>query len=179
MSGPDPDGPETKGHVDDDQLHRVTRGDGQVFRSVDLGRVAGCDAESRAFAAAQLNGQLRPTSLRQSASDELPTLLPMLRRLPRRFDRITNALEHGRLGVGVRLFADPRDRRFLTTLIHQILLAFLGAATGVMAVLLLGSTGGPRLRATVSLFQALGYNLLVVSAVLILRVLGMIFRPPR
>jgi ubiquinone biosynthesis protein len=81
--------------------------------------------------------------------------------------------------VGVRLFADPRDRRFLTTLIHQILLAFLGAATGVMAVLLLGSTGGPKLSATVSLFQVLGYNLLVVSAVLILRVLVMIFRPPR
>lgn len=158
-----------------------------VFRALatleaTLGRLApGFDivAESRAFAAAQLNGQLRPTSLRQSASDELPTLLPMLRRLPRRVDRITNALEHGRLGVGVRLFADPRDRRFLTTLIHQILLAFLGAATGVMAVQLLGSTGGPKLSATVSLFQVLGYNLLVVSAVLILRVLVAIFRPPR
>jgi ubiquinone biosynthesis protein len=52
-------------------------------------------------------------------------------------------------------------------------------AAGVMAVLLLGSTGGPKLSATVSLFQVLGYNLLVVSAVLILRVLVMIFRPPR
>jgi hypothetical protein len=47
-------------------------------------------------------------------------------------------------------------------------------AAGVMAVLLLGSTGGPKLSATVSLFQVLGYNLLVVSAVLILRVLVMI-----
>src|SRR6266508_855468 len=136
-------------------------------------------AESRAFAAAQLTSQLQPTSLRQAANDELPTLLPMLRRLPRRADRITNALEHGRLGLGVRLFADPRDRRFLTTLVHQILLAFLGATTGIMAVLLLGSGGGPKLSPTVSLFQVLGYNLLLVMAVLILRVLVTIFRPPR
>jgi ubiquinone biosynthesis protein len=156
-----------------------------VFRALatleaTLGRLApGFDilAESRAFAAAQLSSQLQPTSLRQAASDELPTLLPMLRRLPRRADRITNALEHGRLGVGVRLFADPRDRRFLTTLVHQILLAFLGAATGVMAVLLLGSSGGPKLSPTVSLFQVLGYNLVVLSAVLILRILVTIFRP--
>lgn len=158
-----------------------------VFRALatleaTLGRLApGFDivAESRTFAAAQLSGQLQPTSLRQAANDELPTLLPMLRRLPRRADRITNALEHGRLGLGVRLFADPRDRRFLTTLVHQILLAFLGATTGLMAVLLLGSSGGPKLSPTVSLFQVLGYNLLVVSAVLILRVLVTIFRPPR
>jgi len=158
-----------------------------VFRALatleaTLGRLApGFDivAESRTFAAAQLSGQLQPTSLRQAANDELPTLLPMLRRLPRRADRITNALEHGRLGLGVRLFADPRDRRFLTTLVHQILLAFLGATTGIMAVLLLGSSGGPKLSPTVSLFQVLGYNLLVVSAVLILRVLVTTVRPPR
>ncbi|HET7518324.1 MAG TPA: AarF/UbiB family protein [Actinomycetes bacterium] len=158
-----------------------------VFRALatleaTLGRLApGFDivAESRTFAAAQLSGQLQPTSLRQAANDELPTLLPMLRRLPRRADRITNALEHGRLGLGVRLFADPRDRRFLTTLVSQILLAFLGATTGIMAVLLLGSSGGPKLSPTVSLFQVLGYNLLLVSAVLILRVLVTIFRPPR
>jgi ubiquinone biosynthesis protein len=134
--------------------------------------------ESRTFATAQLTSQLQPTSLRQAASDELPTLLPVLRRLPRRADRITSALEHGRLGLGVRLFADPRDRRFLTALVRQILLAFLGAATGIMAVVLLATTGGPRLSPTVSLFQVLGYNLLVVSTVLVLRVLVTIFRPP-
>jgi ubiquinone biosynthesis protein len=136
-------------------------------------------AESRAFAAAQLTSQLQPTSLRQAASDELPTLLPVLRRLPRRVDRITSALEHGRLGLGMRLFADPRDRRFLTTLVSQILLTFLGATTGIMAVVLLSSSAGPSVSPAVSLFQLLGYNLLVVSAVLILRVLVTIFRPPR
>jgi hypothetical protein len=36
----------------------------------------------------------------------LATLLPMLRRLPRRVERIASAAEHGRLSVHVRLFAD-------------------------------------------------------------------------
>ncbi len=48
-----------------------------------------------------------------------------------------------------------------------------------MAVVLLGTSGGPNLSPTVSLFHLLGYNLLVVSAVLILRVLVVIFLPPR
>ncbi len=53
---------------------------------------------------------------------------------------------------------DPRDRRFLTSLVYQTLLAFLGAATGIMAVVLLGTSGGPNLSPTVSLFHLLGYN---------------------
>ena len=61
----------------------------------------------------------------------------MLRRLPRRIDRITSALEHGRLNVNVRLLGDERDRRVITTLLHQALLTLLAATTGIMAVLLL------------------------------------------
>jgi ubiquinone biosynthesis protein len=45
-----------------------------------------------------------------------------------------------------------------------------------MAVLLLGTDGGPRVTESVSLFALFGYNLLVVSAVLGLRVLVTIFR---
>ena len=48
-----------------------------------------------------------------------------------------------------------------------------------MAVLLLGTAGGPRVTATVTLYQLLGYNLLVVCAILALRVLVLIFRPDR
>jgi hypothetical protein len=39
--------------------------------------------------------------------------------------------------------------------------------------------GGPAVTATVSLYQLLGYNLLVVCAILALRVLVLIFRPDR
>jgi ubiquinone biosynthesis protein len=48
-----------------------------------------------------------------------------------------------------------------------------------MAVLLLGTGGGPRVTATVGLYQLLGDNLLVVCAILALRVLLPIFRPDR
>ena len=48
----------------------------------------------------------------------------------------------------------------------------------VLAVLLLG-TGGPSVTARVGLYQLLGYNLLVVCAILALRVLVLIFRPNR
>ena len=112
-------------------------------------------------------------------SEELATLLPMLRRLPRRIDRIAAAAESGRLGVNVRLLADDRDRRHITGLLHQALLAILGATAGLMAVLLLGTPGGPQVTASMTLYQLIGYNLLVICAVLVLRVLVLIFRLPR
>jgi len=135
--------------------------------------------EARRFATAQLTSQLHPGSLYESATEELAALLPVLRRLPRRVDHITAALEQGRLSVNVRLFADQRDRRVVTTLVHQVLLAFLGASTGITGVILLGTKNGPNLTRTVSLFAALGYTLLVISFVLILRILFIILRPER
>lgn len=135
-------------------------------------------AASRQFAAAHVTDRLAPEALRRTATEELATLLPMLRRLPRRIDRIAAAAESGRLGLNVRLFADERDRRHLTGLLHQALLAILGATAGLMAVLLLGTPGGPKVTASISLFQLFGYNLLVISAVLVLRVLVLVFRLP-
>jgi len=45
-------------------------------------------AEARRFAAALFGEQLSPDALRKIAADELVALLPVLRRLPRRVDRI-------------------------------------------------------------------------------------------
>lgn len=135
-------------------------------------------AASRRFASAHVADRLTPEALRSTASEELATLLPMLRRLPRRIDRIAAAVETGRLGVNVRLLADERDRRHLTGMLQQALLTVLGASAGLMAVLLLGTPGGPKVTESVSLFQLFGYNLLVICAVLVLRVLVLIFRLP-
>ncbi|MFG1911860.1 ABC1 kinase family protein [Kribbella sp. NPDC048928] len=135
-------------------------------------------AASRQFAAAHVTDRLTPDSLRRTATEELTHLLPMLRRLPRRIDRIAAAAESGRLGVNVRLLADERDRRHFTGLLHQALLAILGATAGIMAVLLLGTPGGPKVTPTMSLFQLFGYNLLVICVVLVLRVLVLVFRLP-
>jgi ubiquinone biosynthesis protein len=135
-------------------------------------------AEARTVARDE-TARLDPAAGRQLVADELTTLLPMLRRLPRRAERIASAAEHGRLSIHVRLFADQRDRRHLTGLLHQVLLTILASTAGIMAVLLLGTPGGPAVTARVSLYQLLGYNLLVVCAILALRVLVLIFRPDR
>lgn len=133
-------------------------------------------AEARRFAAERLTEQWRTASPRQLVTDELVTLLPMLRRVPRRVDRILAATEGGRLAVNVRLFADERDRRYATGLLQQLLLTVLGATAGLMAVLLLGTSGGPVLNEDVGLYQLIGYFLLIISSVLVLRVLVLIFR---
>ena len=132
--------------------------------------------EARQYAAAHVTGQLSPRAVQKTATEELMALLPVLRRLPRRADRITGAMEQGRFSVNVRLFADERDRRVVTDLTHRFLLTLLGAATGIGAVLLIGAPGGPEITPTVSLFQVIGYNLLIVASILVLRVLFAIFR---
>jgi len=136
-------------------------------------------AEARRFAGQQLAGQFSPDTLRTTAADELVALLPLLRRLPRRIDRIGGALEAGRLSVNVRLLADEGDRRIITGLLYLVLTTFLAATSGIMAVLMLGLRGGPAITSRVSLFQFLGYCLLVISAILALRVLALVFRPNR
>jgi ubiquinone biosynthesis protein len=133
-------------------------------------------AEAHAYAADRVSWQIAPKAVKKTAADELTELLPVIRRLPRRFDRVTGALEQGRLGLNVRLFADERDRRVVTGLTNRFLLAFLGAGSGIVAALLLGAPGGPKVAPTVSLYQIIGYNLLIVAAILVLRVLFTIFR---
>jgi len=105
------------------------------------------------------NEQLSPDVLRKTAGDELIALLPVLRRLPRRIDRIGGALEAGRLSINVRLLADPADRRYLTNVLHQIILTALAATSGIMAVIMLGLPGGPSITGTVSLYAFFGYCL--------------------
>lgn len=133
--------------------------------------------ELRTFVSAQTSAHLTPESLRRTAIEELHAALPILRRLPRRVDRVTGALEQGRLGLNVRLFADERDRQFVTGLLHHLMLTVLGATSGVMAVLLLGADSDPQLTPSICLHQAFGYNLLVISGLRGLRVVVTIFRP--
>ena len=132
--------------------------------------------QARAAGSRRIAETLAPERLRGTLEDELAALLPMLRGLPRRIDRIGDAVEHGRLRLNIRLFADDQDRRLVTRLLHQALLTVIGAAAGVMAVLLLGTGDGPRISAGVGLFPLLGYALLIVAVVLVLRVLFVIFR---
>ena len=133
-------------------------------------------AEAERFGEAQLAGRLRPASLKDAAADEIVALLPMLRRLPRRVDRIAAAVEGGRLSVNVRVLADEGDRKTITGWIQLGVLTVLAATAGGMAVALLALKGGPAMTPTISLYQFLAYCLLVVCALLALRVLAAVFR---
>jgi ubiquinone biosynthesis protein len=133
-------------------------------------------SEARAYAADRIAAQVSPGAVQKTVTDELATLLPVLRRLPRRFDRVTGALEQGRLSVNVRQFADERDRRMITGLANQFLMAFLSVGSGIVAAMLLGTSGGPTITPDLSLYQFIGYNLLIVAAILALRVLFTILR---
>jgi ubiquinone biosynthesis protein len=132
--------------------------------------------EAERFGQAQLAGRLAPASLKDAAAEEIVALLPMLRRLPRRVDRIAAAVEGGRLSVNVRVLADERDRKVITGWIQLGVLTILAATAGGMAVALLALKGGPAMTATISLYQFLGYCLLVICALLALRVLAAVFR---
>ncbi|MEV6398530.1 AarF/UbiB family protein [Streptomyces sp. NPDC051907] len=156
-----------------------------VFRALGtlegtLDRVsAGFDmlAASRSYASDRLAEQLGPTTARDAARDELVALLPVLRRLPRRLDRIGSALEEGRIGVNVRLLADPRDRRFAGELLSRVLLTFLGIFFGVVGVQLLDTAGGPEVTESLGLYALIGYHLLVLSAAVVLRTVYVLTRP--
>ncbi|MGW4234116.1 ABC1 kinase family protein [Streptomyces sp. NPDC004980] len=133
-------------------------------------------AQARTFAAARVQEQLSYERVKDSLIEEAVSLTSVLRRLPRRVDRVSSALEGGRLGIRIRLLADERDRRFVRGLVHDVLLTFLGGVIALVGSVLLSVDGKPTIIGSVSLSQLIGYNLLVVSFILVLRVVFSISR---
>ncbi|PRY55904.1 ABC1 kinase family protein [Glycomyces artemisiae] len=132
-------------------------------------------AEARDVGQRYAERRLRPAAVQDLVIEEVHDLLPVLRKLPRRFDRLLASVESGQLSVNFRLFAKSEDRRTVTAWLHQVLLTVLAAASGVMAVMLLGNESGPMLTATFTLFQFFGLSLLLIASVMALRVLADIF----
>ncbi len=133
-------------------------------------------SQASSYASERIAHGFAPKAVFTSMSDEITTLLPLIRRLPQRIDRLTGSLVDGRLSVNVRLFADNRDRTLVQGLVNTIAVTVLAAAFGVMASMLLISDGGPQVTPTLTLFQIFGYLLVVLSGVLTLRVLFDVFR---
>jgi len=133
-------------------------------------------AETRELAGSWLGHMFSPASLREAATDEALGLLPVLRKLPRRLDRIAASLEHGAFTASMRVLANESDRRFVGAMVGRAVLAFLGATLGIMSVMLIGTHGGPTFFPGTSLFHLLGYVGLFFSTVLILRVVIAISR---
>ncbi len=136
-------------------------------------------AESQDLARQFTGDQLTPASLRDAAAGELLTLLPMLRKLPRRADKITAALAQGRFTSNLRLFSDPHDVSVITTLVNRAVLGLLGAALGMISVILLLAPRSPRITTGLTLLQLLGYTGLFLAITLILRVVLEIISPRR
>lgn len=111
--------------------------------------------------------------------DELTSYGPILRRLPRRIDRITAALETGRLVTGVRLGVDPALDRRIDDVADLLVLAFLGPALGAVSAMLLGLPRSPELTPDLSLYQLLGYAGLCLSFAILFRVIALVLRHRR
>lgn len=132
--------------------------------------------ESQAFARQLAGEQLAPASLRDAATAELLTLLPVLRRLPRRADQISAALAGGRFTTNLRLFSDRHDVQVVATLVNRAVLALIGAALGGMSVIMLLAHGSPAVARGISLLQLFGYVGLFLSVTLLLRVVLEVLR---
>ena len=131
---------------------------------------------SRRQAGGLLTERLSPDSVRSQLEAELIKLLPLLRRLPRRINKLSESLEQGRLSVNVRLLADSEDRNFLLGLTDQLIIAVLAAAATIAAIFLITAPSGPLLAPNISLYSVIGYCLLFVGCVLALCALVLIFR---
>jgi ubiquinone biosynthesis protein len=117
-----------------------------------------------------------PATVETFVRDELVRMAPMLRLLPYRLDRLTTMAERGDLSARVSLLSMSDDARVLTTLVDRVLLAFLGAAVGVISVILLGIDGGPDFAGDTSVYEFFGYFGLFCSTVLVMHVLIAILR---
>jgi ubiquinone biosynthesis protein len=107
--------------------------------------------------------------------EELLSMLPHLRRLPERVDRILTLTSRGELRT--RHVVDEDGGRILRTLANRLLLVLAGAAfLTTSAWLLAAAEDGPRIAGQTGLFEAFGYGGLLLGTVLVLRVVAAIAR---
>ena len=121
------------------------------------------------FAPELIQERVDVTNLSGQIRDEAVALLPVLRRAPRHLDRVATLIERGELRASLSLFTTERDARVLTRLVDRLVVAFAGAALGIVSALLLGLSGGPVVSGSVTLFDVFGYIGLVLATVLLLR----------
>jgi ubiquinone biosynthesis protein len=126
---------------------------------------------AEAIASEWMRARLAPSSLEELAREELIRMGPLLRRLPRRLDRMANQIERGNLRARVSLFSDPHDERVVTKLVNRTVLALAGGVVGVIGAMLIGVSGGPPFAGDTSLYEFFGYFALFCSVVLIMRVI--------
>ena len=133
--------------------------------------------EAKSFGEQYLLEQLHPKALTQTIVSELIAVLPMVRRLPRRIDKLTEQMEAGRMNVNVRTLGDSDEQQAVNSLLNRFLSALIACTAGIIAAVMLGESGGPSVTDSVSLYQLIGYAFLIAALILSLRVLVGVFRP--
>ena len=118
----------------------------------------------------RVTAMFAPDNVAEMTRTELIRLAPILQRAPRHLDRIGGQLARGELTTRVSLFSTPDDARLVVTLVNRAVLAFLGAALGLVSTLLLRTPGGIGLFGDTTLLEVLGYFGLIAGAVLMMRV---------
>ncbi len=132
-----------------------------------------------ALGGAEFQQRSSPASVAELVQREWAQLGPLVQRAPRHLDRLATLAEHGRLTARVRLFADPEDVAVAERLVNRVVLTALSLGLGLLATLLLAAETGPVLAGgDTRLVEVLGWIGLFGSAVLFLRVLLQVVRPP-
>jgi ubiquinone biosynthesis protein len=126
---------------------------------------------AEAIATELVRARLAPSTLEELAREELIRMGPLLRRLPRRLDRMASQIERGNFRARVSLFSDPHDEYVVTKLVNRTVLALTGGVVGLIGVILLGVKGGPPFAGDTTLYEFFGYFSLFCSVVLIMRVI--------
>jgi ubiquinone biosynthesis protein len=112
---------------------------------------------------------------KQLARDELWAMVPHLRRMPERVDRILSLAGRGELRV--RSVVDEDNRRIVRTIANRLLLTLAGASFLITSTwLLVAPEGGPRVSGETGLFDIFGYGGLLIGVVLVLRVVAAVAR---
>ncbi|WP_214105662.1 AarF/UbiB family protein [Acrocarpospora catenulata] len=139
--------------------------------SADLDVVAAVRRQGREM----MREATEPQAVRADLESRLAAYLPLLQRLPRRINKLTEDLEQGRISINIRALSDERDRGFLTGLVHQVVIAILAATATLGAIVLMVTDAGPTVAPGVRLFVLIGSTLLLVGFVLALRSLALVF----
>ncbi|NNU26157.1 ABC1 kinase family protein [Isoptericola sediminis] len=136
-------------------------------------------AAAQEVGASLLTSSMGPRAVRDRVTRQLAGMAPTLQRLPRRLTQVVEDLQDGRLTVTVRSFAHPEDRRFVTSLVQQLVTAVIAAASLVGAVLMIVSPTGPVLLPGIDLYWVLGAGLAFIGTLLSVRVLVFALRSRR
>ncbi|GAA1513966.1 ABC1 kinase family protein [Brevibacterium permense] len=123
-----------------------------------------------------VRSKLKDTKITDELQRRALQLMPMIDRMPRRINKITEDLEQGRFSMNMRVLENPSDRSFLTSLFQQLIVAVLAGAAVVGAIMLITSNEGPLLTKDIRLYSFFGFVLLFGGFVLSMRSLMLVFR---